>query len=214
MDSVKLTGTGSYSYWAYADVVVENLAFDKIVGVWGHQPLGDLWTLHPGTYQRSLPGNRELWRVQVRGTPIDRFAVQYQVLGSVFWDNNFGHDYFTDAQAAQQEDGTGTALIASPVQVTGSFNNAGTLEVGVLVQDLAFAKQVGIRYTASNWAAFNDAFGAYVRDYPPPSTPAQVSAEYWRVMIPVGASHGEFAAFYRVNNASYWDNDFSLNFRF
>lgn len=55
---------------------MENLAFDKIVGVWGHQPLGDLWTLHPGTYQRSLPGNRELWRVQVRGTPIDRFAVQ------------------------------------------------------------------------------------------------------------------------------------------
>ena len=121
------TGTGSYSYWAYADVVVENLAFDKIVGVWGHQPLGDLWTLQPGTYQRSLPGNRELWHVQVGGTPIGRFAVQYQVLGCVFWDNNFGHDYFMDAQAAQQEDGTGTALIASPVQVTGSFNNAGTL---------------------------------------------------------------------------------------
>jgi hypothetical protein len=209
------TGTGSYSYFAYADIVVENLAYDKIVGLWAHQPLGNLWTLHPGTFRRSVPANREIWHVQVGGTPIDRFAVQYEAAGSVFWDNNFGHDYFTDAQAAQQEDGIGTALIASPVQVASSFNSGGSLEVSILVQNLAYVKQVGIRYTTSNWWTFNEAFGTYVRSYPPPSTPAQISAEYWRAAIPLGPTlHGQFAAFYRVQNATYWDNDFSLNYRF
>lgn len=224
MDTVKLvyvaagmapTGTGSYSYWASADIVVEGLAYNKTVGLWAHQVLGGLWALYPGTFRRSVPANRELWRVQLGGTPIDRFAVQYQAAGSIFWDNNFGHDYFLDAQAAQQQDGIGTAVIASAVHVAYTSNNSGSLEVGVLVQNLAYAKIVGVRYTTNNWATFNEAFGTYIRAYPPASTPAQISAELWRVAIPVGsASHGEFAAFYRVQNTTYWDNDFSLNYRF
>lgn len=223
MDPVKLiraaagmapSGTGSYTYWTSADIVVENLAYDKVVGIWGRRPVDNTWTLYPGTYWRSVPGNREVWRVRVPGTAIDRFAVKYEAAWSVYWDNNFGHDYVLDVTAAQQTDGIGTAVIASAVQVAGSTKDGGNLDLEILVQNLTYVKQVGIRYTTNNWGTYGEAFASYTKSYPPPSTPSQISTEYWQLALPVGAGRGEFAAFYRHNGSADWDNDFSLNFRF
>ena len=55
------SGTGSFSYFTNARVVLENLAFDKIVGIWGHNPASGSWGFFPCSFGRSVPNNREVW---------------------------------------------------------------------------------------------------------------------------------------------------------
>ncbi|WP_433727558.1 hypothetical protein ACQP2Y_12725 [Actinoplanes sp. CA-051413] len=209
------SGTGSFSYYANADIVVDNMAYHKSVGVWGRQTMGGVWVLFPGTYQRSLPTNREQWTVHIAIGPIDRFAVRYDAAGSTHWDNNAGNDYFLDAAAAQQQDGVGTAVITSPVQVPAYSQVAGSQDVTLVVQNLSYVKQVGIRRTTDNWQTYRDITATYVKSYPPTATPAQPSAEYWEATVaPTGGAHGEFVAFYRDGNTTYWDNDFNQNFHY
>lgn len=62
---------------------------------------------------------------------------------------------------------------------------------------------------------FQDAFGSYKRSYPPTNQPYQTDAELWEVSVPVGIGKtGAFAAFYIVNDSTYWDNNFTLNYSF
>ena len=49
-------------------------------------------------------------------------------------------------------------------------HSSGNLNVGVLVQNIAFQKQVGIVYTTDNWLTFQNAFGNHTQSFPPPST--------------------------------------------
>jgi hypothetical protein len=42
-----------------------------------------------------------------------------------------------------------------------------------------------------------------------------VDAELWEVNVPLGGGeNGGFAAFYAVDGATYWDNNFALNYSF
>ncbi len=63
--------TGSFSYFSNARVVVENLAFDKIVGIWGHNPASGNWGFFPCTFDHSVPNNGEIWRAHIDSTEID-----------------------------------------------------------------------------------------------------------------------------------------------
>src|SRR5215510_4207938 len=93
------SGTGSFTYFTNFRVVVENLAFDKIVGIWGHNAFTGVWSLFPCIFDRSVPNNLEVWRAHVTSTEIDMFDVRYGVLGDVNWDNNGGFNYVLDNAA-------------------------------------------------------------------------------------------------------------------
>jgi hypothetical protein len=208
------SGTGSFNYFTNAGVVLENLAFDKIVGIWGRNSASGGWGLFPCSFERSVPNNREVWSVHIDTTEIDQFDVQYQVLGNIYWDNNAGFNYLLDTGAAHT-DGTGTATVGPNVlAVAWGVESSGRLNVEVLVKNLAFNKQVAIVYTTDNWATFHDAFGSFQRTFPP-TMPHQIQSETWAVSIPLtpGAS-GQFAVFYIVGGATYWDNNFGANYLF
>ena len=60
-----------------------------------------------------------------------------------------------------------------------------------------------------------NAFGSYAQSYPPAITPHQVNAELWNIVVPVGVgTAGQFAVFYTLAGATYWDNNFGLNYTF
>ena len=139
------TGTGSFSYFTNVSVVVQNIAFAKVVRVWGHTSSGT-WAFFPCSYVRSVPGNNEVWQAHITGQQIDQFALEYQVAGQTYWDNNSGYDYRLDTVAAQT-DGIGTAIINPNVLVVAVDVLAGTLNVLMLVKNVQFAKTVGIVYT-------------------------------------------------------------------
>ena len=207
------TGMGSYAYSSGFAVVVENLAYSKVVGIWGHDAGTGVWGFSPGTHERSVPGNREIWRVTT-SSRIDRFAVRYQVAGATFWDNNSGNDYVLDVVAGGGTDGVGTAVIHPNVLHEGSYiDGSGQLVVSAAVKNLAYQKQVGIYYTTNGWLTWFIALGGYQRSYPPGALPGQAQAETWQIRVPVGGgSQADFAVFYTVNGVTYWDNNFGLNY--
>jgi carbohydrate/starch-binding protein with CBM21 domain len=210
------SGTGSFNYFSNFTVVVENLAFNKQVNIFGHDLGTGGWHPFPCSFAKSLPGNVETWTAHVNASRIDQFVVEYQVSGNTFWDNNFGNNYILDTQAAEETDGVGTAVLKPEVlAVEFAVDAAGALSVDVLVKNIAFAKQVGIVYTTNNWQTFQNAFGVFQRGFPPATTPAQINAELWKVEAFVGAGQKwQFAVFYNVSGHTSWDNNFSLNYSF
>ena len=209
------SGTGSFNPFSNFFVVVQNLAFTKLVGIWGHDVGTGTWGFHPCSYSRSVPGNLEIWETSL-GLPPDQFDVEYQALGNVFWDNNAGYNYSLDIGAASGTDGVGTVVINPNVLAVGwEVDGAGNLNVDVLVKNVAFVKQVAIVYTTSNWLTFQNAFGNYSQSFAPGSSPHQLGAELWKIVAPVGIGKtGQFAVFYTVAGTTYWDNNFGFNYSF
>jgi Carbohydrate/starch-binding module (family 21) len=198
------------------EVMVQDLAYDKIVGIWGHDINTGNWSFNPCTFGRKVPGNFEIWTGGWdEGVPPDQFDIEYQVSGNVYWDNNAGYNYSLSPEAAQGADGVQTVVIGPNVLVGGYQANAGNLDVQVLVKNIAIQKQVAIVYTTDNWFTYQNAFGIYSRPFAPASTPHQLNTELWSITAPVPAgSKGQFAAFYNVDGVTYWDSNFGVNYSF
>src|SRR4051794_25542436 len=201
------SGTGSFSYFTNARVVVENLAFDKIVGIWGHSVGSGNWAFFPCSFDHSVPNNSEMWSAHIGSLKIDQFDVEYRVSGNIYWDNNAGFNYLLDTKAAQETDGIGTAVVGpNVVAVAWGIEPSGKLGVEVLVKNLAFTKQAAIVYTTDNWVTFHNSFGVFQRTFPPLTMPHQIQSELWKISVPLtpGAS-GQFAVFYIAGGVTYWD---------
>jgi hypothetical protein len=203
---------GSYAYGSSFLILVNNLAFEKVVGIWGRDAGSFNWSFDPGHFEQSVPGNAEFWRVS---TPrkIDQFVVRYDVGGVSFFDNNFGNNYMLDVAAAQGTDGVGTAVIVPTVLSTGGFiDGSGQLVVGVAVKNLDLTKQVGVVYTPNDWTTVQIGLGMFQRQYQPSLLPTQAQVESWEIHAPVSASPAQFAVYYTVKGTTFWDNNFGRNF--
>jgi hypothetical protein len=209
------SGTGSFSYFTNFRALVENVAFSKIVGIWGHNLGSGTWGFFPCNFSKSVPNNKEVWVARVDETEIDQFDVEYQVSGGIVFDNNAGFNYVLDTGAAHS-DGIGTAVIGPNVlAVSWDIDSGGTLSVDALVKNLAFVKQVAMVYTLDNWVTFHNAFGTHSQDFPPPTMPHQVNSELWTISVALApGSSGRFAVFYMVDGATYWDNNVGVNYSF
>jgi Carbohydrate/starch-binding module (family 21) len=119
-----------------------------------------------------------------------------------------------DLKAAEAAEGLSTFAMDANVLV-GGYQAAGeNLNVQVLVRNIAFQKQVAIVYTTDNWFTCRTAFGTYSPPFAPASAPHQPNTELWNIgPVAVGAT-GQFAAFYAVAGATYWDNNLGLNYSF
>jgi hypothetical protein len=210
------TGMDGETPFTYFEVVVQNLAYAKVVGIWGHDVSTGKWSFNPCSYSKSVPGNLEIWvGGWDEGVPPDQFDVEYEVSGNMYWDNNAGYNYSLTPAAAEGAEGVNTVVIGPNVFVGGYQADAGNLKVQVLVKNITFRKDVAIVYTTDNWLTSQYAFANYSRSFSPATTPHQLSTELWSIVAPVtvGAT-GEFAAFYNVAGVTYWDNNFGANYSF
>ncbi|XP_077787857.1 protein phosphatase 1 regulatory subunit 3E-like [Podarcis muralis] len=86
---------------------------------------------------------------------------------------------------------------------------ASGLRGAVRVLNVAYEKQVSVRYTLNRWASCNEVPAAYLP--PPPNG----HSDRFAFHLPVGAGTTllEFAVRYRVADAEYWDNNDGHNYR-
>jgi hypothetical protein len=195
------SGTGSFTYKGTFHIVVQNLAFHKNVAI--HAQIGSAWQDIPATFAQSLPDNREVWSAPASNSET-QFVAKYQVNGATFWDNNEGANYpfpqaFDEFEALS---GRNYKIVLGSASIGG-----GNLHVTVGVQDLAFAKVVGMVYTTDGWATVQIAFGSFEREM-------DSGLEVWGITAPIGSSSAaELAVFYRVLGQEFWDNNFWRNYR-
>ena len=215
-----IDGGPTFSQETSFSVLVQNLAYTKLVGIWGFYGEGP-WEFTPCAWSRSVPGNLEIWTASFQGLAPSQFAVEYQALGNVYWDNNAGYNYSMDTFGPSADTppcviiGVPNVLAANWIFGSGTVDSSGNLNVFVLLKNIAYQKQVGIRYTTDNWQTYQNAFGTYLQDYLPYSTPHQLGAESWQIVVPVGVgATGQYAVFYSVEGTTYWDNNFGLNYSF
>ena len=69
------SGTGSYSYRGSFNIVVQNLAYDKLVSVWAR--VGASWGDIPASYMASLPGGLEFWEAPAKNSE-SNFVATYR----------------------------------------------------------------------------------------------------------------------------------------
>jgi len=207
------SGTGSLSYFANFNVLVQNLALAKQVRVLAHDSTG--WNFHPCSFANFAPENTELWTAHVGRPEIDQFVVEYEVQGQTFWDNNGAANYRLDT-AASQADGVGSVALNPFVRLVGAgLDGSGRLSVNVLVKNVAFAKRVGIVFTTDGWVTNRVATGFFQNNFAPFGDPHQPNAELWNIAPVVGlGAHGQLAVFYNVNGSTFWDNNQNANYAF
>ncbi len=194
------TGTGSYSYKGSFQIVVENADFAKVVGI--SAKVGSTWHDIAATYTESLPGNLELWTAPATND-MDRFAVKYTVLGDTYWDNNAGWDYVFPKAFDEFNAITGRQ---APVVLGQASIGGGQLDASIAIQNLAFAKVVGVIYTLDDWATNSVAYANY-------QWTMSSGLEVWHLQAGIGsASEVKFAVFYFVLGHEYWDNNFWRNY--
>ena len=195
------SGTGSYTYEGKFEIVVENLAYEKDVGVLAR--VGSGWTNINAHYAGSLPDNRELWIAPATNSE-DEFVARYSVDGTTYWDNNAGKNYpfpkaFDEFVALA---GDHYKVVLGDAGLAG-----GTLKVNIGAQNLAYDKTLGIVFTTNNWATSHTEFAHY-------SYTMESGLEVWQANAAVGAaSEVQFAIFYQVLGNEYWDNNFWRNYR-
>ena len=197
------SGTGSFNYHGEYEIVVQDLAFQKNVGIRGATGSGSTFIDHPATFQESLPDGRELWKLTTNDELLN-FVARYEVLGTTFWDNNGGMNY----QQPPVFDEFDALLGNVPEVVLGSagFSDATDISVLVAVKNVSFVKQVGIVFTTDGWVSSGVAFGNF-------DHVLKSGDEVWKVIAGVGsATRVDFAIFYRVNGQEFWDNNFWRNY--
>ena len=80
----------------------------------------------------------------------------------------------------------------------------------VIVRNIAFAKEVSVRYTVTEWQSYRDIWA----DYVPFSSSQDTDKFQFRINLPPDFPRSlEFAVRYRVAEKEFWDNNDQLNYR-
>lgn len=203
------------------EAIVSNLAYSKAVYAHLAQPDGS-WIDVPLRYNRSISGNREVWRAAyqpaINTTYDPEFVLKYVVNGQTYWDNNAGQNY-TIARDSGFRLAAGVNVYNGNYapQVTIGLNSS-SLYGYVTVRNLGPTKAVRIHYSTNNWATTRIVSAAYssaywLGSYSTASNPNQYGFEEWSFRLNIGtANQVDYAIEYVVNGQTYWDNNEGLNY--
>jgi hypothetical protein len=198
---------------------VRNLAFTKDVAVhytpdgvtWKDAPLG--FTAASGTY--------DLFNGEVN-EQVTQFVIRCTMDGVTSYDNNAGADYRFGSTLATV--GGNVALHKATArrgtQGGGGFTfTTSWIEGQILVNNLSFAKEVGVRYSTDGGATWRDTQGSFAGGAAD-GVFVGLGAEVWRFKTQElnldGASpEFHFAVFYRdfATGSVFWDNNFGQDYR-
>lgn len=171
--------------------------------VWLHYCQGGSeWKDKQGGYVTTTPGGSEIWKVTVDGAYGILYTIKFVGDGQVYWANNNGKNF-------TEKDVLGTANIKVGRITTSETINGTIINFSATVRNIAFLKEVGIRYTTDNWATRQDKY--LVHDHAIPGT----NFEVWTgsITIPTDKKSAfKFCGFYKVDGKEYWDNNFGANY--
>lgn len=201
-----------YSISATGYVEIENLGYNKNVTIHYTTDNGATWEDVSATYMQPTWGNYEAWEFDVpgvgvglRGNATITFAIKYEVNGQEYWDNNNGQNYTVKAgygiNSAFDFGDSGSVALFNSYRYSDN-KIAGSVQL----KDMAYEKDVKIRYTTDNWASYEEVYATYGytldKDY----------VQVWDFEFSATENPVEFAISYTVNGQTYWDNNFGQNY--
>ena len=155
------SGGGFSGTFMPVSVKVKNIALAKDVTVL-YTPDGGTWKEAPLTFASHF-GDYDIFSDEVNEQVL-RFAIRYSVVGSTFFDNNAGLDYSFGSNFATVG---GNVVLSTATSKRGSQAGGGFvfttswLEGQILVNNLAFAKDVGVRLSADGGLTWHDTHGSF-----------------------------------------------------
>ena len=209
------------SYYATGSIHIKNVGSNKNVIVHSTYD-GYNWLDVVAYYEKTLKDGTEVFKFQtpdcpyIYGHQIEyncQFAIKYEVDGETYWDNNNGNDYLV--QYSTMDYNAPYELSKSAVTLHRSKCDNFTFEGSMILKDLAYDKEVFVRYTTDNWKTYNDIPARYVSKY-------SNGLEKWEFSVNTTSSgtpflygsHGKFAICYKANGITYWDNNFEDNYTY
>lgn len=201
---VSKAGRGGYGVSFHVDVAVENLAYDKQVGiVWTY----DSWQ-HVETcalaYERPLDDGMELWGADcgkdTEGQTSDPYFAAYAAMnGTTYWDSNGGWNYAIGPTPAGPDWPT-------PERAVSAWDEGivgGVASGKAAVWSYPGTRAVSVVYTTDGWATTRS-FSA---------TPQPDGT--WSWSIPLSAPSGAtftWAVSYDVGGVTFWDDAGGRNY--
>ena len=207
------------TYYATGSICVKNIGSNKTVKV--HYTYdGYNWLDSDAYYEKTLNDGTELFKFETPAFPYVydhqieyncKFAIKYEVDGETYWDNNDGNDYFV--QYSTMDYNAPYVLSKSVVTLHDCINNGNCIWGNIILKNLAYEKEVFVRYTTDNWETYNEVPARHI-------IRLDNGLEEWVYSTTksgtpfLHGSHGEFAICYKANGVTYWDNNFGENYTF
>ena len=213
-------GGGFSGTFVPVSVAVKNLAFTKDVAIL-YSPDGHVWKEASLAFASHL-GDHDLFAGTIN-EQVSGFAVRYSVAGATFFDNNAGHDYGFGPPLAVVG---GNVVLDSATARRGTQAGGGFvfttswLEGTVLVNNLGFAKNVGVRLSADGGLTWQDTNAGFSGAHTHGGIFVGPGAEVWRFKTPElnldpSSAEFRFAVFYDdvSSGRTFWDNNFGADYR-
>lgn len=229
-----------YGYsWQTIEVeaIVEDLAFDKDVFL-HYKTAEGTWTSTALSYKGDTGAGKEIWAYNLTQTitgpyavdePLNlEFALNYQVNGSSYWDNNDTQNYYIEAGSGEY---TPKAIVLdsgyarAPYEYNYNGNTAqvgGSLSLNFIVPNWGYSKKVEVHYSYDNWATSYVGEATFqpskFEGYSWVRYPNSNNMEIWSFFTGGEEAQNEnadtvqFAVKYTVNGATYWNNNDGANF--
>jgi hypothetical protein len=213
-------GGGFSGTYAPISVKVKNIAFSKDVVV-QYTPYGNAWKDLPLTFLSHF-GDYDVYQGTVN-EQVTQFVIRYSVNGATFYDNNSGQNYRFISNLATIGGNVilNNARARQGVQAGGGLVfTTSWLEGEILVNNLSFAKDIGVRLSADGGVNWYDTHGFFSGSHTSTGTFVGTGAEVWKFKTPelnLDNSSTEFrlAVFYRniATGEMFWDNSFGQNYK-
>jgi Carbohydrate/starch-binding module (family 21) len=214
------SGGGFSGSFAPISVKVKNIAFSKDVAV-HYTPDGNSWKDFPLSFSSHF-GDYDIFSGTVN-EQVTQFVIRYTAGGGTFFDNNTGQNYHLDSTLAAVGGNVilNNARARQGVQAGGGFTFVTSwLEGEILVNNLSFAKDVGVRASVDGGINWHDTHGSFAGQNTGDSVFVGAGAEVWRFKTPelnLDSSSNEFrfAVFYRnvATGEVFWDNNFGQDYK-
>jgi hypothetical protein len=155
----------------------------------------------------------ELYKVMNDGSKIwkanftsynTRYCIKYVANGVTYWDNNNGKDYTYGTSI-----GSNNAITSERYGYQYNDWYKG-FEIGAVLQNYGYHKNVFVRYTTDGWKSHHDQALSY-------KTTNNDGTETWKTEVTLSNAdaHSEnfrYAICYQVNGKEYWANNFGENY--
>lgn len=158
------------------------------------------WQYDEAQYYENLDDQYDIYVAScgIMGYEYECDIVCYAPDNNSYIDDNDGKHYM------------GNVLGEAPVCAlrTSSYVGSYYYDIIALVKNIAYNKEVVVRYTTDNWNTYKDAPLKY-------ESTTEYGDEKWSCEINTeGATYDTFkyAIYYKVNGQTYWDNHFNLNY--
>lgn len=154
---------------------------------------------------------------------ITQFVLRYAANGQLFWDNNEGHNYHFSPNLAIVGGNIALNIAKARIgtQAGGGFVfTTSWLEGEILVNNLSFDKQLGVRVSVDGGTNWEDTFASFSGTVIQDGIFIGPGAEVWKFKTPElnlnnASPHFRFAVFYHniAGGEVFWDNNFGQDYK-